>query len=132
MRRVVTILVGLALLGQSAASWAASDSEDSTGAQIGYGTASVVGSAVYFPFKAAFCILGAIGSGPDAERPLDCHPRPRFAPRLDADTLPRGRTAACAGRARPKPLRPLAGRPAGREGGSKRAWPQASRRHPER
>ena len=63
MRRVITFLLGLALLGQSAASWAASDSEDSTGAQIGYGTASVVGSAVYFPFKAAFCILGAIGAG---------------------------------------------------------------------
>ena len=63
MRRVITFLLGLALLGQSAASWAASGSEESTVAQIGYGTGSVVGSVVYFPFKAAFCILGAIGGG---------------------------------------------------------------------
>ncbi len=63
MRRMLAILLGLLLLLQTTVSWAASSSEESTVAQIGYGTGSVVGSAVYFPFKAAFCILGGIGSG---------------------------------------------------------------------
>jgi hypothetical protein len=60
-----TVVFTLSLLLVSAAtSWAQSTSEESTAEQIGYGTASLVGSAVYFPFKAAFCILGAISSGP--------------------------------------------------------------------
>lgn len=63
MRQIVAALLGLAFVGQSTASWAKSDSEESTLEQIGYGTGSVVGSAVYFPFKAAFCILGRISSG---------------------------------------------------------------------
>ena len=63
MKRIVAIALGLVLLAQSTGSWAESGSEESTLAQIGYGTGSVVGSAVYFPFKAAFCILGGIGSG---------------------------------------------------------------------
>jgi hypothetical protein len=67
MHRIATIIFGLALVlvlvTQSTPGWAASASGESTGAQIGYGTGSVVGSAVYFPFKASFCILGGIGSG---------------------------------------------------------------------
>lgn len=59
MKRLLAVVVGLALLGQSACAWA----EDSTIEQIGYGTGSVIGSAVYFPFKATFCILGGISSG---------------------------------------------------------------------
>lgn len=62
MRPIVAAVIGIALLGQSGISWAASE-RDSTIEQIGYGTGSVVGSAVYFPFKAAFCILGGLGSG---------------------------------------------------------------------
>ena len=63
MHRIVAIVFGLVLLTQSTLSWADSGSGESTGAQIGYGTGSVVGSAVYFPFKASLCILGGIGSG---------------------------------------------------------------------
>lgn len=63
MRWIVALLLGLALLGQSPLTWAESDSQESTLQQVGYGTGSVIGSAVYFPFKASFCILGAIGSG---------------------------------------------------------------------
>jgi len=64
VKRIVALVLGVILVGQSAgASWADAGSEESTAAQIGYGTGSVVGSAVYFPFKAAFCILGAVGSG---------------------------------------------------------------------
>lgn len=63
MKRSAAILLGLALMGQSTASFAQGDSQDSTGVQIGAGVGSVVGSAVYFPFKASFCILGGVTSG---------------------------------------------------------------------
>lgn len=63
MKRIAAVLLALALLGQSTASFAVGDSQESTGAQIGAGVGSVVGSAVYFPFKASFCILGGVSSG---------------------------------------------------------------------
>lgn len=63
MKRIVAILLGLFLVVQGTVTWAASESQESTGAKIGYGTGAVVGSAVYFPFKASFCILGGISSG---------------------------------------------------------------------
>lgn len=62
MKRIVAMLLGVMLLFPGV-SWAGSNSQESTGAKIGYGAGSVVGSAVYFPFKATFCILGGIGSG---------------------------------------------------------------------
>ena len=55
---MVAILLGVALVGQATASFAARDARESTGTQIGAGVGSVVGSAVYFPFRASFCILG--------------------------------------------------------------------------
>ena len=63
MKPIVSVVLGLMLLGQNTLGWAASDSDESTLEQVGYGTGSVLGSAVYFPFKASFCILGGIGSG---------------------------------------------------------------------
>jgi hypothetical protein len=36
---------------------------DSTAEQVTYGAGSVLGTAVYAPFKATFCILGGITSG---------------------------------------------------------------------
>ena len=63
MKQIVAVLLGLALIGQTSPGWAKSDSDESTLEQIGYGTGSVIGSVVYFPFKASFCILGGIGSG---------------------------------------------------------------------
>jgi hypothetical protein len=63
MKRIAAILLGLALMGQSTASFAEGNSQESTGVQIGAGVGSVVGSAVYFPFKASFCILGGVSSG---------------------------------------------------------------------
>ena len=63
MRQVLAVMVALGLLALTTPSWAGSASEESTLGQIGTGVGSVVGSAVYFPFKAAFCILGGIGSG---------------------------------------------------------------------
>lgn len=64
MRHVLAVMVTLGLLALGTpSSWAGSASEESTIGQVGTGVGSVVGSAVYFPFKAAFCILGGIGSG---------------------------------------------------------------------
>jgi len=57
-RLIAAVIVG-ALLGSGVPAHA----EESTLEQIGYGTGSVVGSAVYFPFKAAFCILGGLSGG---------------------------------------------------------------------
>lgn len=63
MRQVLAVMVTLGLLALSTTSRAESGSEVGTLTQVGTGVGSVVGSAVYFPFKAAFCILGGIGSG---------------------------------------------------------------------
>lgn len=63
MRLVATLGLALVLVAQSTGSWAASGSQESTMTQIGAGVGSAVGTAVYFPFKAAFCILGGITSG---------------------------------------------------------------------
>jgi len=63
MRQALAVMVTLGLLALTTPSWAEPEAEESTVTQIGTGVGSVVGSAVYFPFKAAFCILGGIGSG---------------------------------------------------------------------
>jgi hypothetical protein len=63
MKQTMVLVLGLAiLLAHGTVSWAESNSRESTLGQMGYGTGSVLGSAVYFPFKASFCILGGIGS----------------------------------------------------------------------
>lgn len=61
-KRMATIVLASFLVARAAGGWAESGSEEGTLEQIGYGTGSVVGSVVYFPFKAAFCVLGGIGS----------------------------------------------------------------------
>jgi len=63
MKHIVAMLLALTLLAQSSPGWAESNAHEGTLSQVGAGVGSVVGSAVYFPFKAAFCILGGIGSG---------------------------------------------------------------------
>lgn len=37
--------------------------EGSTSQQVGYGAGSVLGTLVYSPVKASFCILGSVASG---------------------------------------------------------------------
>ena len=57
---------------------------DSTAEQVTYGAGSVLGTAVYAPFKATFCILGGITSG--------------FTfPFAGADTAGKVATAGCGG-----------------------------------
>ncbi len=63
MKQIMAIVLTLALVVPSTMSWADGGAHESTPAQIGSGVGSVVGSAVYFPFKASFCILGGLGSG---------------------------------------------------------------------
>ena len=60
MRRIVVLLVLLALVGSSAPSWASSES---TAVEIGSSAGSAFGTVIYAPLKATFCILGGIGSG---------------------------------------------------------------------
>ena len=63
MKRIAIGVLGVLLLGSAAPSWAQTGRGESTGAQVGYGFGSFLGSAVYFPFKASFCILGGVGGG---------------------------------------------------------------------
>jgi hypothetical protein len=62
MKRIGAILIGLALVARVVPVWADTSPNEGTLEQIGYGTGSVVGSAVYFPVKASFCILGGLSS----------------------------------------------------------------------
>jgi hypothetical protein len=59
MVRIVTLLLGLALLAQSAAAQA----QESGPEQVAYGAGSFLGTLVYTPIKGSFCILGAIAAG---------------------------------------------------------------------
>lgn len=60
MRRIVVPLLALALVGPSTPSWASSSS---TAVEIGSSAGSALGTLIYAPLKATFCILGGIGSG---------------------------------------------------------------------
>ena len=60
MKRRVAILVVLALLGHVGAAAAGGDSSGSTPEQVAYGAGSALGTIVYSPFKASFCILGGV------------------------------------------------------------------------
>ncbi len=61
MKQLVALVLGLALIVQGTAARAAE--EESGLAQVGYGAGSVLGTLVYAPFKATFCILGGLSSG---------------------------------------------------------------------
>ena len=63
MNKVVALLVGVVLLGSSEAVWAQSGSQGGGPEQVAYGAGSVLGTLVYAPVKASFCILGAVSSG---------------------------------------------------------------------
>src|SRR5262249_38362035 len=67
--RVMGVIAGLFLVGvlvvvsgAQTVSTTASTQADTTPEQVGYGVGSVLGTLVYAPFKATFCILGAIAS----------------------------------------------------------------------
>lgn len=65
MRPIVAFSIAMLLIGHSAESWATSESgrPKSVLGQVGTGIGSAVGTFVYFPFKAVFCILGGLASG---------------------------------------------------------------------
>jgi hypothetical protein len=63
VRHMIALGLGLFLIAQTSIGWAATAREESTPEQATYGAGSVLGTLVYSPFKASFCILGAIASG---------------------------------------------------------------------
>jgi hypothetical protein len=65
MRQIVASGVAVLLIGYSTFSWAGAESSrrQSTLRQVGTGLGSAIGTFVYFPFKATFCILGGLASG---------------------------------------------------------------------
>jgi hypothetical protein len=71
MRRSVGPIAAIILISAPVlASWAqtvnttASAQVETTPQQVGYGVGSVLGTLVYAPFKATFCVLGSIVSVP--------------------------------------------------------------------
>lgn len=62
MKRTMAIVLGLLLVAHSAVVFADSDPEESTLSQVGVGTGSLVGSAVYFPVKGVLCAMGGVGT----------------------------------------------------------------------
>lgn len=76
---ILALAASLAVAG-----WAAPAAADSAAQDVAYGAGSVLGTAVYAPFKATFCILGGITSG--------------FTfPFAGADTAGKVATAGCGG-----------------------------------
>jgi hypothetical protein len=59
MKRRIAIALVLALLAPTGA-WAGGESSGSTPEQVAYGAGSALGTIVYSPVKASFCILGGI------------------------------------------------------------------------
>src|SRR5688572_13323319 len=57
-RRCVAILLVLAVLGPVGVASAAGETSGSTPEQVAYGAGSALGTVVYAPVKASFCILG--------------------------------------------------------------------------
>jgi len=60
MRSIVIVLIALAVIGWSAPSWA---DYSSTAAEVGSAAGSGLGTLIYAPLKATFCILGGTASG---------------------------------------------------------------------
>jgi hypothetical protein len=60
MRHIVLLVFALVLMGSSAPSWASSES---TAIEVGSAAGSALGTLIYAPLKATFCLLGGIGSG---------------------------------------------------------------------
>ena len=74
MRRIVALLLTLALLGECGIAWAQSASQESGAAQAAYGAGSALGTLLYTPLKAGLCVMGGLASvfaffnGPEATR----------------------------------------------------------------
>lgn len=60
MRHTAILVLAASL---AVAGWAAPAAADSAAQDAAYGAGSVLGTVVYAPFKATFCILGGITSG---------------------------------------------------------------------
>jgi hypothetical protein len=60
MRHLLTLLLGLGLLGVTAVAPAHAES---AAQDVAYGAGSVFGTLLYAPFKTSFCVVGAVTSG---------------------------------------------------------------------
>ena len=60
MKTIVTFVLGLGLLGFTAAVPAHAESASQ---EVAYGAGSVFGTLLYAPFKTSFCVVGAVTSG---------------------------------------------------------------------
>jgi hypothetical protein len=60
MRRRVSLVLAVVLLAHTGLAWAGSQSSGSTPEQVAYGAGSALGTIVYSPVKASFCILGGV------------------------------------------------------------------------
>ena len=94
MTKIVECMIGLAVLGQSGQGWAEPRSKESGADQAAYGAGSVLGTLVYAPVKASFCILGASAAA---------SPSPSPAPRRRATSW--ARRARAPGRSHLTPSR---------------------------
>jgi hypothetical protein len=61
MKQFVSLVLGIGLIGSIAV--VPAEAAESTPEQVSYGAGSVLTTLVYAPFKATFCILGAVTSG---------------------------------------------------------------------
>jgi hypothetical protein len=62
MKRRLAIALVLALVAPSGAAWAGGEPAGSTPEQVAYGAGSALGTIVYSPVKASFCIVGGVAS----------------------------------------------------------------------
>ena len=60
MKRRVSLILAVVLLAHTGLAWAGSQSSGSTPEQVAYGAGSALGTIVYSPVKASFCILGGV------------------------------------------------------------------------
>jgi hypothetical protein len=62
MKQRVAVLLALALLAPVGVASAGGDATESTPEQVAYGAGSALGTIVYSPVKAGFCVLGGVAS----------------------------------------------------------------------
>ena len=62
MKRRLALALMLALVAPAGGAWAGGESAGSTPEQVAYGAGSALGTLVYSPVKASFCLVGGVAS----------------------------------------------------------------------
>jgi hypothetical protein len=63
MRRIAVVVMSLGLITSVTVAAAAAEPGESTPQQVAYGAGSFLGTLLYTPAKATFCVIGAVSSG---------------------------------------------------------------------